>query len=85
MAFCFRKRGAVVPGPASAADRTAGDGDRCVRSEELCGLQQRAERHQPHRLGLHDDRRAVLRQWGELGRGEVPALWLVGGMCTHTC
>lgn len=31
-------------------------------------------------MGVHDDRGAVLRERGELGRGEVPALRMVGGM-----
>lgn len=31
-------------------------------------------------MGVHDDRGAVLRERGELGGGEVPALRMVGGM-----
>lgn len=31
-------------------------------------------------MGVHDDRGAVLRERGELGRGEVPALRMVRGM-----
>lgn len=74
-----RQRRAVVPGPAGPAHRPPGDRDRGPRREELGGLQQRPERHQPGGVGLHDDRRPLLRQRGQLGRGPLPALRLVGG------
>lgn len=64
----FHRQGrAVVPGPAGSADRPSGDGDRGSGGEELGGLQQPAEHHQPGGVGVHDDCRAVLRERGELG------------------
>lgn len=56
----FRKRGAVLPRPTGSADSTSDDSGRCFGSEELCGLQQCTECHQPHRVGVHDDRWTVL-------------------------
>lgn len=63
----FRQRGAVIPRPAGPPDCTSSDSDSCFGSKELCGLQQCAERHQPHSMGVHDDRWTVLCQWRELG------------------
>lgn len=82
MSFSPRERWRILPRPSGSGDRGHRHHHRLAGGEELCGLQQRAQCAEPGSVGVHHDRRPLLRQWEVLGWGPVLAPRLVRGEFT---